>query len=481
MVITLRNKRPHFRPYSSTQLRFAVTCAIITGLVLLFLNIYCSEFSHELFYQNKQSAMVAKATLMAAELGNTDVLTEASVAATINRLGSSDCTRLIVTDAAARVLYDSQKDNAAAYALLPQIIRALEGQDLFTCHYVNGVLQAQAAIPIVSYNSISGCVYMMDADAQQGLLLSSLQNAILTISILLEIFLLLFAIFFAIRFSRRLRKIMASMRIIQEGDYTHKVSLGGNDELAILGREFDMLSERLQTSENKRRQFVSDASHELKTPLASIKLLSDSILQYDMDPETTKEFVQDIGNEAERLNRMTLKLLALTKGEPDGAETEAEIIYMAPTIERVVKMLSGIAQENKIHLQLDLRQDSTILIQEDDLYQIAFNLVENAIKYNVPGGTLTVSLHRQDDNAIVRVSDTGMGIPPEAISHVFERFYRVDKARARESGGSGLGLAIVRNMVERNGGEITLQSTVGKGTTFTVSFPLFDISEEVEE
>ncbi len=457
-----------------------MTCAIITGLVLLFLNIYYSEFSHQLFYQNKQSAMISKATLTASELGNADVLTEASVAATINRLGGSDCTRLIVTDAAGRVLYDSRATGESTYALLPQIIRALDGQDLFTCHYVDGVLQSHAAIPIVCYNSISGCVYMMDADTQLGLLLSSLQNAILSISILLEIFLLLFAVFYATRFSRRLRKIMASMRIIQEGDYTHKVSLGGNDELAILGREFDMLSERLQTSENKRRQFVSDASHELKTPLASIKLLSDSILQYDMDPETTKEFVQDIGNEAERLNRMTLKLLALTKGELDGAETDAEIIYMAPTIERVVKMLSAIARESNIHLRLDLRQDSPVLIQEDDLYQIAFNLVENAIKYNVPGGTLTVSLHRQDDNAILRVSDTGMGIPPEAISHVFERFYRVDKARARASGGSGLGLAIVRSMVERNGGEITLQSTVGKGTTFTVSFPRFDINEEVE-
>ena len=106
---------------------------------------------------------------------------------------------------------------------------------------------------LISYNSISGCVYMMDADAQQGLLLASLQNAILTISIFLEIFLLLFAVVYATRFSRRLRKIMASMRIIQEGDYTHKVSLGGNDELAILGREFNTLSERLHTSESKRR------------------------------------------------------------------------------------------------------------------------------------------------------------------------------------------------------------------------------------
>ena len=456
-----------------------MTIAILTGLVLLFLNVYCSQFSQELFYQSKQSTMVDKAMITASEMGSADVLTAASAAATVNRLGGPNATRLVVTDAGGRVLYDSMGSAAEnAYALFPQIIRALNGKDIFTWHYDAGVIRAETAVPIVSYNSISGCVYMMDYDIEQGRLIQSLQSGILTISVLLEIFLLLFAYVYAQRFSGRLRKIMASMRIIQDGDYTHKLRLSGHDELSILANEFNDLTERLQTSENKRSQFVSDASHELKTPLASIKLLSDSILQYDMDPETTKEFVQDIGNEAERLNRMTLKLLALTKGEQALSDEDAEIIYMAPTVNRAIKMLSSIAQENKINIRLDLRQDSPVLIHEDDLYQIAFNLVENGIKYNVPGGTLTVSLHTQDDMGVLRVSDTGMGIPPEALNHVFERFYRVDKARARQSGGSGLGLAIVRSMVERNGGEITLQSTVGKGTTFTVSFPRFDTEDE---
>ena len=461
------------------QLRFAVTSVFITGLVLVFLNIYCAQFSQKLFYQSKQSTMVDKVLLAANEIGSADVLTQASAESAVQRIGGLNVTRLIVTDASGQILYDSVAPvQTTTYALLPQVASALAGYDIFTWHYRAGVMCSVAAAPIISFDSIGGCVYILEYDTEQGGLLQSLQQGIFTITLLLEIGLLVFALFYAYRFSGRLRKIMSSMRIIQEGDYTHKVSLGGNDELSILGREFNDLTERLQTSENKRRQFVSDASHELKTPLASIKLLTDSILQYDMDADTMREFVGDIGNEAERLNRMTLKLLSLTKGEGKPDETDAEIIYMAPTINRVIKMLSGIAQENKINLRLDLRQDSQVLIQEDDLYQIAFNLVENGIKYNIPGGTLTVSLHQQDEMAILRVSDTGMGIPPEAISHVFERFYRVDKARSRESGGSGLGLAIVRSMVDRNNGEISLQSTVGKGTTFTVSFPRFDLEDE---
>jgi len=291
--------------------------------------------------------------------------------------------------------------------------------------------------------------------------------------LVLEIIVTIFSIAFSSAFSMRLKKIMTSMRIIQNGDYSHKVNMGGNDELTILGNEFNDLTERLHTSEQKRRRFVSDASHELKTPLASIKLLTDSILQNEMDIETIREFVGDIGNEAERLNRMTAKLLSLTK--VDGQEAvDCEIIYMSPTVRRVTRMLTPLAQQANITINLSLEGDCPILILEDDLYQIIFNLMENGIKYNQPDGQLYVTLLHRDDNAILTVQDTGMGIPEDAVSHIFERFYRVDKARSRASGGSGLGLAIVRAIVQRNRGEIQVESTVGVGTKFTVTFPSFE-------
>ena len=185
-------------------------------------------------------------------------------------------------------------------------------------------------------------------------MIQSLQKTILRITLLLEFIVIIFSVAFANTFSRRLNKIMTSMRIIQEGDYTHKVNMGGNDELTVLANEFNDLTERLQTSEQKRSRFVSDASHELKTPLASIKLLSDSILQYDMDIETVREFVGDIGDEAERLNRMTAKLLSLTKAEGTTNE-ESEIIMMAPTINCVARMLRPNARKAQLSFQLELQ------------------------------------------------------------------------------------------------------------------------------
>ena len=392
-------------------------------------------------------------------------------------MGSLKVNRLLVTDHTGLTIYDSTQTSPAQYGLLPEVICAMEGNDVFSCRYQNGTMQSHAATPVISYGTTLGCVYMMEFDVDQGKLIQSLQNNVLRITLMLELVLILFSAAFSSTFSRRMRQIMASMRIIQQGDYSHKVKLGGHDELTFLGDEFNDLTERLQTSEQKRQRFISDASHALKTPLASLKLLTDSILQNDMDMDTVREFVGDIGNEADRLNRTTAKLLALTR--VDGRESqECEIINMAPTVARVVRMLSGIAMANGITLETDLRQDCPILILEDDLYQIAFNLVENGIKYNIPGGKLSVKLLRQEENALLQVSDTGMGIPPEALNHIFERFYRVDKSRSRASGGSGLGLSIVRNMVLRNHGQIDVESIFGKGTTFTVKFMAFDTEEE---
>ena len=450
-----------------------MTYVVITFVVLLILNIYCSNISQSLFNQSKESAMIEKCQLAADEISGLEVLNTSTVSGIISQMESLKSSRMIVTDQYGTALYDSSGLAVGTHVLLPEILTAIQGNDVFSSLYHDGFMDARAATPIDNYGTIVGCVYMTEYDATQGTLIRSLQKTVLQITLCLEIAVVLFSLIFANRFSRRLRQIMTSMRIIQEGDYSHKLNIGGNDELTILGNEFNDLTDRLQTSEQKRSRFVSDASHELKTPLASIKLLSDSILQYDMDLETVREFVGDIGNEAERLNRMTAKLLSLTRAEGHVGE-ESEIIYMAPTVQRVARMLRQNAIQANISFQLELEEDCPVLILEDDLYQIVFNLMENGIKYNISGGRLTVHLSRREDNAILQVTDTGMGIPEDALPHVFERFYRVDKARSRATGGSGLGLAIVRTIVQRNRGEITVSSIVGQGTTFTVTFPTFD-------
>ena len=478
LVITSESNPKNPGRYGNSQLRYAVAYVVITLSVLLFLNIYCTETSQELFYRSKEADMVEKCMMAADDIAQLDVLNTNAIKSAISQLDSENLTRLIVTNPSGAILFDS-RDTASIgkYALLPEIMKALSGNKVFSWNYHEGTMLSRAAVPVYSYGTLMGCVYMVEHDPEQGALMLSLQRNILSVTLVLELAVILFSFLFSRRFSRRMKSIRTSMRVILGGDYTHKVDVGGRDELTLLGEEFNDLSQRLHTSEGRRRQFVSDASHELKTPLASIKLLSDSILQNEMDMGTVREFVEDIGNEAERLNRMSGKLLSLTRVEAD-VDSASEIVMLEPTVDRVIRMLSGIAQKNNITIQKNFVVDSPVLILEDDLYQIIFNLVENAIKYNRSGGSVTVSLDRDAENAVMTVSDTGVGIPPDAIGHLFERFFRVDKARSRKSGGTGLGLAIVKSMVERNGGTIQVSSKLNEGSVFTITFPIFDTEEE---
>ncbi|MBE6924230.1 MAG: HAMP domain-containing histidine kinase [Ruminococcaceae bacterium] len=477
MVITSKNKK--LNRYGRSQFRYALTYMVITFVVLVFLNLYCSATSQRLFYQNKQTAMLEKALLASEEVGKLQSTDTELLHGVLDHIPSLKVTQLVVTDQNGTTVYDSANErNVGSPAAATQVHQAMEGYDLFNWNYKNGVMRSEAAAPVYTNDVLVGSVYLLEEDPEQGALLRNLQRTILTITFFLEVIVILFSLSFAQAFSSRLRRIMVSMRILREGNFSHRVKLTGHDELTVLAEEFNTLTDRLQTSESKRRQFVSDASHELKTPLASIKLLADSILQNDMDIDTIREFVSDIGNEAERLNRMSEKLLSLTKGEGESVDADREIVYMAPTVERVAKMLSALAQAGNVEIITELDGDVPILIREDDLYQITFNLAENGIKYNHPGGKLTIRLSHNDECGILTVADTGTGIPEDSLGHIFERFYRVDKARSRASGGSGLGLAIVRNMVQRNQGEIRVESVFGSGTTFTVEFPAFDIEGE---
>ena len=423
--------------------------------------------------------MIELCHIAADSIADLEVLNDTTIQSALAELTDPQKSRIVITNESCYGIYDTNASNSLSgkYILLPEIITALDGNNVFQWSYDAGVIHSFAAVPIVSYGELIGCVYMTEHDAEQGALISALQRNIFVITFVLELTIIAFSVIFSRVHANRIRKVMRSIRTVRNGDYSHKLDLTGHDELNLLSNEFNDLINRLQTSESKRNRFVSDASHELKTPLASIKLLSDSILHNDMDPDTVKEFVGDIGNEADRLNRMSQKLLTLSRID-NQVDNRTEITQIVPTIERVIRMLSPYAEESNITLNCTLEQDATILIPEDDLYQVIFNLVENGIKYNVKNGQLTISLVNTASNAVICIQDTGVGIPAESLDHVFERFYRVDKARSRSTGGSGLGLSIVRNIVRRNGGMIDINSTVGLGTTFTVSFPVFHTKED---
>ena len=457
---------------SSSQLRFAMAYILITAVVLFFLNIYTSTTLRNMIFSAQRQTMEDRTQLMTTALLQLDELTSTKVEAAINALEDLSTTRTVVTDASGMAVYDSLvAGNAEGKLLLfPEIVTALSGKDVFYSSYADGAIESRAAVPLVKNGQMLGTVYLMLYDIDQGALIDALQTNVLRLSVALAVGMILFSMLFSTAFSRRMRRILHSVRMMRDGDYSHKLTLRGHDELDQLGREFNDLAERLEASEQRRRQFVSDASHELKTPLASIKLLSDSILQNDMDLATQREFISDIGREADRLGRLSQKLLTLTKLDSAVLE-EREILDAAATVQKVTRMLQPLATLRKIRLGCTLSDGCTVMTVEDDLYQIVFNLAENAIKYNREGGWVKVSLSRKEEEVVLCVADNGVGIPEESMAHIFERFYRVDKSHSKASGGTGLGLSIVKHAVQYHHGSIELQSAPGKGTTVRVFFP----------
>ena len=197
-----------------------------------------------------------------------------------------------------------------------------------------------------------------------------------------------------------------------------------------------------------------------------------------MDAVTTREFVFDIGEEADRLHRITDKLLTLTRMDVI-AVPPPEPVSVMQVVQSVLHMLQPLAKDNSITLSFHGTEDAIVGANADDMYQIAFNLIENAIKYTMPGGNVTITL-TAGDNVTLKVEDTGIGIPEEDLPRIFDRFYRVDKARSREAGGAGLGLSIVKDTASRHGGTVSVCLRPEGGTCFEVHFPSYQAPKEAE-
>lgn len=455
-----------------------MTYLVVIAAVLILLNTYPVLASQEMVFQSKQTSLQSQASVMASALAGPDNLSEEGVARVMEVLGETGLTRVLVTGPSGLVLYDSSQQAVGQYALLREVTAALGRNDEFRSDFTGGVFHSRAATPIVYRGMTLGAVYVDEQDAFAGEFLVSVQQTLRTISVVVAAVTMLLSVVFSKAITRRLGQLLDAIRTVREGEYSHRVKLSGGDEVTQLAGEFNDLTDRLQTTDEVRRRFVSDASHELKTPLASIRLLADSILQTEMmDGETVREFVGDIGSEAERLQRITEHLLALTRLDA-GTVVEPEPVELAAVIRRAAHMLAPLAQSVNVTIELEMAEEVWVRATQDDLYQIIFNLMENGVKYNLPGGTLWVRLRTVETLAWLVVEDTGVGIPAEDLNKIFDRFYRVDKARSRAAGGTGLGLSIVRDTAGRYNGTVSVQRREPEGTRFTVTFPLCERGRE---
>ena len=266
-------------------------------------------------------------------------------------------------------------------------------------------------------------------------------------------------------------ELTAAIRRMGTQGYGVRVKVTGGGEIAELGRAFNRMSERIEDHDRVRDEFIANASHELKTPLATMKLLSESILyQDDPDPAMMKEFFNDVNHEIDRLSRIVTELLRLVQEDTGVQALTLEPVRLDQLTETVCKRLQPLTADKRIDLSVET-VPVTIQADPSRMEQVVINLVENGLKYT-DAGSVKARVFIEDNEAVFQVVDTGIGIPENAVDHLFERFYRVDKARSRGTGGTGLGLAIVEKIVALHNGYIQVSSQLGQGSTFTVRLPL---------
>lgn len=277
-------------------------------------------------------------------------------------------------------------------------------------------------------------------------------------------------LFLARRALKPIDRMTATTRKIEEADLGGRIDVRSNDELGRLGQTLNDMLDRLERAFTRQRQFTGDASHELRGPLSVIEAEATLALRRERSSEEYQAALATIAEEAGGMKRLIDQLLDLARADEGQERLSRELIDLAAVAAEVVGELAPVAEEREIALHFENAPPAIVCGDRGHLRRLLLNLVDNGIRYSDAGGTVVVRAYRAGDAARAVVSDTGIGIPPEHLSRVFERFYRVDAARSR--GGAGLGLALCQAIARAHGGTIDVESVLGTGTTFTVTLPI---------
>ncbi len=303
-----------------------------------------------------------------------------------------------------------------------------------------------------------------------------IKNAII-VSVIIVIIATIAVLIYTYYLMKRVAEYTQKITFMSEGNIYEKLEIYGNDEISRLGEAVNKLTEKVSVIEKQRTEFVSNASHELKTPLSSIKLMADSIIQTpDIEMDYVREFLSDMNDEVERLNRIVNKLLYITKMDTltENMSGSLELINLKDVVQGINKNLIPIAEMENKELVCDADEDILIMANKDILWQAVYNIVDNALKYTSENGRVEVSLVKESKKATITVKDNGVGISAEDVKRIFDRFYRVDKARSRSTGGTGLGLSIAQSAIEFHNGTIEVESEPNVGSEFKITLPLVE-------
>ncbi|MCI8389799.1 MAG: two-component sensor histidine kinase [Roseburia sp.] len=429
----------------------------------------------------RTSEILSQAKVLANQIISYDYLNNPDMANMIDvqlqQLSTIYDGRVMIIDESFHIAKDTYDLDTGRTIISEEVIKSFNGDEITKYDSENRYIEM--TIPLVQTvegteeRRVAGVMMVSVSTDSIRLNLEYLSRNTLVMELVIVFVIVLFSYLIAARLVRPFYELSHSIGLVQAGYGDDVLAVNDYTETAQICEKFNKMLGRMKILNDSREEFVSNVSHELKTPLTSMKVLADSINSMENAPmELYQEFMADIGNEVDRETKIINDLLSLVKMDKSAAGLNISNTNIIDLLEQILKRLKPIAEKQKIELVLESFRPVSADVDEVKLTLAITNLVENAIKYNREGGWVHVSLNADHQYFYLKVEDSGIGIPADAIGHIYERFYRVDKSHSREIGGTGLGLAITRSVVLMHRGAIRAFSTEGEGTIFNVRIPL---------
>lgn len=464
-------------------MRARLLCIVfVAGMIPLYVGMWLLQAMHwKQSYETRLEQIREQGTTLAGTIAQNGYLqqqSQAEITARIDTLADMLGGHVMLVNNGLVVVKDTTGRQDGKTLISKEPISALNGETSTYYNEEEGV--AEVVLPIVlgaSAESTGQVIGALIVEASFGDIIEeqkTFQDSTILLSVCAGMLLLVVSTVVSGGMTRSLRALAGRIEDVTESYDGTKVSEEGNyTEVRQIAEAVDRMMERAAATEKSRQEFVSNVSHELKTPLTAIKVLSDSlILEPDVPIEMYREFITDINAEIDREAKIVNDLLSLVKLDKTSGELNITEININELLEVILKRLKPLALKRGIEMVFESYRTVLAEVDEVKISLVFTNLIENAIKYNRDGGKVMVSLNADHRFFYVKIEDTGVGIPEEEQGLVFDRFYRVDKARSRETGGTGLGLSITKSAVQMHRGSIKVQSIPGVGSIFTVRIPL---------
>ena len=453
---------------------------IVTTLVLM--SVYIIGLLSESLYSDETINMFAKANIISETISevwgdNPSATAAEKFAQVVESSLAGTNIRGVVTNTSYAVLYDTNEESQLSGKVFMRDVlkRAIDGEQAEQITTMeNGMRLVNVAVPVKRSADIIGGVYLAESISTIDDTINSTRTSLIVFSVLIIILIGMLSLGMSYIITSPFEEFTAVAREISKGNFSKRLNIKGRSEIEQMAKTLNYMCGELELLEEKRRKFVSDASHELKTPMAGIKLICDSLVSAENpDMDTVKEFLSDMSDEVDRLTRIVERLLVLTKLDVGATSLKLEETDIKTLINQVVKKLTPMATAKEMIMYTDYRDADfePILIDYDKMYEAIYNIADNAIKYSPEGGYVHISVSADSDYLTIRIEDNGPGIPEGERDRIFERFYRLDDSRARDTGGTGLGLAITKEAVLMHGGTIEVTNVSEVGSAFIIRLP----------